>query len=255
MPDSKITVDTIQLWSVDQPLLAVTAYDYPTARHLDECGVEIVHVGDSLGMVALGFEDTTEVTMADMLHATAAAARGTVRALLTADLPYRSYETVEDAVRNSQALMDAGADAVKMEGGASILQQVRAVIAEGIPVQGHLGMLPQRIREEGGYRKKGKTEAEADKIIADACLLESEGVFSIVLEAVTSEVAAKVTETISIPTIGIASGSKTTGQIQVITDILGTTPWFQFPHVKAYVDGSGLIRQAVASLRKDLAED
>ncbi|MEM1158525.1 MAG: 3-methyl-2-oxobutanoate hydroxymethyltransferase [Verrucomicrobiota bacterium] len=255
MPDLKITVDTIQFWPAGQPMLAVTAYDYPTARHLDECGVEIVHVGDSLGMVALGFGDTTEVTMADMLHATVAAARATERALLTADLPYRSYETVEDAVKHSQALIDAGADAVKMEGGASILQQVRAVIETGIPVQGHLGMLPQRIREEGGYRKKGKTKAEADKIMADACLLESEGAFSIVLEAVTSDVAAKVTETISIPTIGIASGSQTTGQIQVITDILGTTPWFQFPHTKSYVDGAGLIGQAVAALRKDLAGD
>lgn len=253
MSDQKLSVEVIRNWPQGQPLLALTAYDYPMARHLDESGVEIVHVGDSLGMVVLGFEDTTEVTMSDMIRATAAVARGAQRALITADLPYRSYETVADAVKNSQALMDAGTDAVKMEGGSSILPQVRAVIAEGIPVQAHLGMLPQRIREEGGYRKKGKKESEADKIIADACLLESEGVFSIVLEAVTDEVAERVTHAVSIPTIGIASGIKTTGQIQVITDVLGLTPWFQFPHVKPEGDGAALIRQAIASLRKGLS--
>lgn len=252
MAESKITVETIRHWPAGKPLLALTAYDHPMARHLDECGVDIVHVGDSIGMVVLGLEDTTKVTMDDMIRATGAVARGVEHALVTADLSYRSYETVEDAVRNAKALMEAGADAVKMEGGASILPQVQAVLAEGIPVQGHLGMLPQRIREEGAYRKKGKTELEADKILADACLLEHEGVFSFVLEAVTDAVAAKVTESLTVPTIGIASGSRTTGQIRVITDILGTTPWFQFPHVRPQVDGAGLIRQAVASLRKSL---
>lgn len=254
MSDSKITVDTIRNWPEGHPLLALTAYDHPMARHLDESGVEIIHVGDSVGMVVLGLEDTTEVTMEDMIRATGAVARGVKRALVTADLSYRSYETPEDAVRNSRALMDAGADAVKMEGGSSILPQVRAVVAEGIPLQAHLGMLPQRIREEGVYRKKGKSEQEADKIIADACLLESEGVFSVVLEAVTAQVAAQVTNAIFIPTIGIASGADTTGQIRVITDVLGNTPWFQFPHVKPQVDGSGLIRQGVASLRKSLVK-
>ncbi len=255
MSESKITVETVKQWPVGKPLLALTAYDYPTARHLDESGVEIIHVGDSLGMVVLGFDDTTEVTMADMIRATGAVARGTKRALVTADLSYQSYESELDAVKHSDALMEAGADAVKLEGGASILKQVRSVIKAGIPVQGHLGMLPQRIREEGGYRKKGKTESEADKIIADACLLESEGVFSIVLEAVTREVAARVTAAVSIPTIGIASGPETTGQIRVITDVLGSTPWLQFPHVKPELDSASLIRKACADLRKRIAEE
>jgi 3-methyl-2-oxobutanoate hydroxymethyltransferase len=253
MIHSKITPDIIKNWPAGKPLLALTAYDYPTARHLDECGVEIIHVGDSLGMVVLGLEDTTGVTMADMVRATEAVARGTKRSLITADLSYQSYETEDDAIANAYALMKAGADAVKMEGGGSILAQVRAVVNEGIPLQAHLGMLPQHIREEGGYRKKGKTEQEADRIVADALLMESEGAFSIILEAVTTEVAQRVTEAVSIPTIGIASGHTTTGQIRVITDILGTTPWYQFPHVIPEINGAEMITDAVSALRKRLS--
>ncbi len=253
MSAERITVEKIRNWPAGTPLLALTAYDHPTARHLDEAGIEIIHVGDSLGMVVLGLEDTTGVTMEDMLRATGAVARGRRRALITSDLPYRSYRTEDEAVTHARLLVDAGADAVKMEGGSSILPQIRAVLAAGIAVQGHLGMLPQRIREEGGYRKKGKSAAEADKIEADARLLESEGVFSVVLEAVTHDLAVRVTRALRIPTIGIASGEATTGQIRVITDVLGMTPWYQFPHVRAEVDGGAWIQRAVSSLRDHLA--
>lgn len=256
MSSASISIEDIRHWNPDPPrcLLAVTAYDYPMARHLDEAGVDIIHVGDSLGMVVFGLEDTTEVTMEDMVRATGSVARARQNALITADLPYGSYENEADAVTNARKLMDAGADAVKLEGGASILQQIRAVLAEGIPVQAHLGMLPQRIREEGTYRKKGKTEAEADKIFSDARLLESEGVFSIVLEAVTQELARRITEGVEISTIGIASGPHTTGQIRVITDIIGTTPWYQFPHVETEADGAAMIRRAVEALKMRVEE-
>lgn len=252
MNPSALTVDHIRNWKEARPLLAVTAYDYTIARHLDEAGVDILHVGDSLGMVVLGLEDTTGVTMEDMLRATTAVARARKRACITADLPFGSYPDASQAVAHSRALFQAGADAVKMEGGASILEQIRAVLAEGIPVQAHLGMLPQRIREEGAYRKKGKTEGEAEKIISDAKLLEKEGVFSIVLEAVTDEVARHVTAGVDIPTIGIASGMATTGQIRVVTDIIGTTPWYQFPHVEIEADGAKLIRDSILSLKRRL---
>lgn len=249
----RLTVEEIRRWNLPRPILAVTAYDYPLARHLDEAGVDIIHVGDSLGMVVFGLEDTTEVTMDDMIRATGSVARARQRACITADLPFGSYPDEATAVANAQALVEAGADAVKLEGGASILHQIRAILAAGISVQAHLGMLPQRIREEGAYRKKGKTEAEADKIFADAQLLESEGVFSIVLEAVTDEVARRVTEGVRIPTIGIASGEGTTGQIRVVTDIIGTTPWYQFPHVQPEANGAVLIQGAIRALQRRIS--
>ncbi|MEM6821961.1 MAG: 3-methyl-2-oxobutanoate hydroxymethyltransferase [Verrucomicrobiota bacterium] len=252
MQEDQLKVTDIARWPESKSLLAVTAYDYPMARHLDEAGVDILHVGDSLGMVVLGLEDTTGVTMADMIRATESVARARKRALITADLPYGSYDSPNDAVKNSQLLMKAGADAVKMEGGSSIIEQIRAVLAVGIPVQGHLGMLPQHIKEEGKYRKKGKKSEEAEAIYKDAHLLESEGVFSIILEAVVTDVAERITQEISVPTIGIASGKRTDGQIHVLTDIIGTTPWFQFPHVKPEMDGARQIREAIQAVRKKM---
>lgn len=253
MPEDRVSCEMVRRWPAERSLLALTAYDYPTARHLDEAGVDILHVGDSLGMVVLGFEDTTYVTMDDMLRATGAVARARKRALITADLPYCSYETPDEAVMHSRALIEAGADAVKMEGGSEILPQIRAVRAAGIEVQGHLGMLPQHVREEGAYRKKGKLETEAAKIEADALLLQDEGVFSIVLECVVATVAERVTRALAIPTLGIASGEGTTGQIRVITDLTGMTPWHDFSHVKPEVNHAAGIRECVASFRRRMA--
>lgn len=257
MLQNRISCRDIRDWQGPGVILAVTAYDYPMARHLDEAGVDILHVGDSLGMVVLGYEDTTEVTMSDMLRHTAAVARARRHALITADLPIRSYETPEAAVKNARALIQAGADAVKMEGGGEILPQIRAVLESGMEVQGHLGMLPQHVREEGGYRKKGRIEAEAARLHEDARALESAGVFSIVLEAVVAGVAESVTQALKIPTIGIASGHKTRGQIHVLHDLLGLTPWFDFPHVRPQVRLAESVCQAVRALRTELgrAED
>lgn len=249
----KVTVDEVRRAKGRRPrLLALTAYDYPMARLLDEAGVDILHVGDSLGMLVLGHEDTTRVTMADMEHHVRAVARGRQRALITADLPIRAYEDPGAAVANSRRLIDAGADAVKLEGGREISPQIRAVIGAGIPVQGHLGMLPQRIREEGGYRRKGKTAPERDHMIQDAQLLAESGCFSVVLECVVHEVAAAVTAACPIPTLGIASGDQCDGEIRVVHDVIGMFPWFVPPFAKPLEHIADRIRDAVGEFRHSL---
>jgi 3-methyl-2-oxobutanoate hydroxymethyltransferase len=244
MPEDRITVERVRGWPEGRRLLALTAYDYPLARHLDEAGIDILHVGDSLGMVVLGMEDTTGVTLDDMVRATAAVARGRQRALVTADLPIGTYQTEGDAVAASRALVAAGAEAVKMEGGGEIIGPIRAVLAAGMAVQGHLGMLPQHVKEEGGYKKKGKTAAEAERLLGDAKLLEEAGVFSIVLEAVVPAVAERVTRALKIPTLGIASGTGTRGQIRVTHDVLGLTPWYDFPFAERELEAAALFGEA-----------
>ncbi|MDR1191349.1 MAG: 3-methyl-2-oxobutanoate hydroxymethyltransferase [Verrucomicrobiales bacterium] len=254
MLENRVTWERIRDWRGPEPLLALTAYDYPTARLLDEAGADILHVGDSLGMTVLGYADTTAVTLGDMAHHTRAVARARRRALVTADLPCRTYESPSAAVDNARVLLDAGADGVKLEGGEEILPQIRAVLAAGIPVLGHLGLLPQHIREEGGvYRKKGRTDAEVTRLLRDAALLQEAGVFAIVLEAVVGEVAAAVTKSLTVPTIGIASGAGMTGQIRVIHDVLGLTPWLAFPHVKPQVNLAAEIKTAVQKLRREIS--
>jgi 3-methyl-2-oxobutanoate hydroxymethyltransferase len=254
----QVTVAGVREWRRQRPgeiPLAVTAYDHPMARLLDGCGIDILHVGDTLGMTVLGLPDTTQVTLADMVHHVKAVARGKRRALATADLPIHTYDTPDDAVRSARALMEAGADAVKMEGGHAIKGQIQAVLAAGIPVQGHLGMLPQHVLEEGGYRKKGKTREEAERLSEEARMLEGLGVFSIVLEAVETGLAGRITDALGIPTFGIASGPGTTGQIRVLQDVLGLTPWFRFPHIIAEVDGAGMVEQAMDALRRRLVRE
>ena len=233
-------------------IAALTAYDYPTAKLLDETGIPLILVGDSLGMVVLGYPDTTHVTMTEMEHHVRAAARAKPRALLAADLPFHSYETAETAVANSRRLVAAGAEAVKAEGGRSILPQVRAIITTGIPFLGHLGMLPQHVREEGGYHIKGQIEEEHHALLADAAALAETGAFAIVLELVTPPVAKEITEQISIPTIGIGSGSDCDGQILVTHDLVGTYPWFTPRHVKPRLNAAELMRRAVEEWRRSL---
>jgi 3-methyl-2-oxobutanoate hydroxymethyltransferase len=207
-------------------ITALTAYDYPTARLLDESGIDVILVGDSLGMVVLGYEDTTEVTLSDMVHHTRAAARGVKRALLVGDLPIHTYEDPAQAVASARALVEAGAQAVKLEGGASHVPQIEAIIAAGIPVMGHIGMLPQSVREEGGYKVKGRTQAEAEALLRDAVAVQKAGVFAVVLEIVAKETARQITNALAIPTIGIGSGSHCDGQILVTHDLIGLFPWF-----------------------------
>ncbi len=241
------------------PVSALTAYDYPTARLLDEAGIDVILVGDSLGMVVLGYPDTTEVTLADMVRHTGAAARGVKEALLVADLSIGTYDTTEIAVASARTLAEAGADAVKLEGGRAQLPQIVAILSEGIPVVGHLGMLPQKVREEGGYKKKGKTPVEADALLEDALALDAAGVCAIVLESVVPSVATAITRATRCPTIGIGAGKETDGQIRVINDLIGTFPWFRPAFAECYYDGAGAIqhaaRQFLASLNPSTPND
>lgn len=251
--NSKITVDSIRAMKVrGEKIAALTAYDYPMAKLLDECGVPMLLVGDSLGMVVLGYPDTTHVTMAEMEHHVRAAARAKPNALLGGDLPYHSYETVETAVADAKRLVAAGAEYVKAEGGREILPQVKAIIAAGIPFCGHLGMLPQHVLEEGGYHIKGKKEEEHQRLLEDAKLLADAGAFAIVLELVTPPVAKEISQKISVPTIGIGSGPDCDGQILVTQDLIGAFPWFTPKFVKPKVNCAGEIKTAVAAWKGSL---
>jgi 3-methyl-2-oxobutanoate hydroxymethyltransferase len=225
-------------------ITALTAYDYPTARLLDESGLDIILVGDSLGMVVLGYEDTTEVSFEEMLHHTRAAARGVKRALLVADLSIGAYDTAETAVANARRLVEAGAQAVKLEGGASHVAQIDAIVRAGIPLMAHIGMLPQSVRVEGGYKVKGRSALEAERLLQDARAVEKAGAFSVVLEIVAPDTARQITEAIAIPTIGIGSGEHCDGQILVTHDLIGLYPWFTPKFVSPEVHVAEEIRRA-----------
>jgi 3-methyl-2-oxobutanoate hydroxymethyltransferase len=224
----------------------LTAYDYPTARLLDESGIDILLVGDSVGMVVLGYPDTTLVTLDEIVHHTRAVARGAQRASIVADLPIATYDTPEQAVVSSRRLIEAGAHAVKLEGGASHVPQIRALVEAGIPVIAHIGMQPQRVRIEGGYRIKGKTPESAEQLLADARAVEEAGSFALLLELVHPETARRITQSIRIPTIGIGAGTDCDGQVLVTHDLIGLFPWFTPKFVKPAVNVSQDIRAAAA---------
>ena len=246
MTGTKVTADAIRAMKGRGERIAVlTAYDFPMTRLLDQARLPLILVGDSLGMVVLGYPDTTHVTMAEMEHHVRAAARAQPRALLVADLPYHSYDTVESAVANAQRLVAAGAEGVKAEGGSEIVEQVRAMIASGIPFLGHLGMLPQHVIEEGGYHVKGKNEPEHQRLLADADALVKAGAFAIVLELVTPRVAKELTQRLPVPTIGIGAGPDCDGQILVTPDLLGMLPWFSLKHVKPKLNAAEQMRAVV----------
>ena len=246
MNSTKITPDTIRaMKGRGEKIAALTAYDYPLARMLDEAGVPLLLVGDSVGMVVLGYPDTTQVTMAEMEHHVRAAARAKTKALLGGDLPYKSYETVTEAVSNARRLVAAGAEYVKAEGGREILPQVKAIIAAGIPFCGHLGMLPQHVLEEGGYKIKGKQEAEQQQLLDDARALAEAGAFAIVLELVTPPVARTISQAIAVPTIGIGSGTECDGFILVTHDLAGMFPWFTPRFVKPLAQCAADVQAAV----------
>ena len=215
-----------EMKKLGEKITALTAYDYPTARLLDESGIDIILVGDSLGMVVLGYEDTTQVTLEEMLHHTRAAARGVKEALVVGDMPIHTFETPDEAVATARKFVEAGAQAVKLEGGVSHVAHIEAITRAGIPYMAHIGMLPQHVREQGGYKVKGKTQSEAEALIADARAVEKAGAFSVVLEIVVPEVTRQITNAISIPTIGIGSGEHCDGQILVTHDLIGLFPWF-----------------------------
>jgi 3-methyl-2-oxobutanoate hydroxymethyltransferase len=246
MNASKITVDEIRaMKGRGERIAALTAYDYPMTKLLDEAGIPFLLVGDSLGMVVLGYPDTTHVTLADIEHHVRAAARAKPRALLGADLPFKSYGTESEAAVNARRLAATGAEFVKLEGGREMLPQIRAILDDGIPVCGHLGMLPQSVLEEGGYHVKGKKDDEHKKLIEDAAALADAGVFAIVLELVTPPVAREISGKVSVPTIGIGSGDGCDGQILVTHDLVGMFPWFRPRFVQPLADCAAQVKLAV----------
>jgi 3-methyl-2-oxobutanoate hydroxymethyltransferase len=232
----------------------LTAYDYSTAALVDGAGIDGILVGDSLGNVMLGYEDTISVTMEDMIHHGAAVARGAKDCLVVIDMPFMSYqESIEEAVHNAGRLMKEGrANAVKLEGGASVAAQIKAITDAGIPVMAHLGLTPQSINAFGGYKVQGKTEAAAKKLLEDAKAVEAAGAFSVVLECVPSALAAMVTKSLSIPTIGIGAGSDCDGQILVYQDLLGMFSDFTPKFVKRYAEIGSAMKEAFKAYIADV---
>jgi 3-methyl-2-oxobutanoate hydroxymethyltransferase len=232
----------------------LTAYDYPTARLVEQAGIPIILVGDSLGMVVLGYDSTVPVTMEDMIHHTKAVVRGTERAIVVADMPFMSYQvTVDEAMRNAGRLIkETGATAVKLEGGQEVAETVRRLTNAGIPVMGHLGLTPQSVNQLGGYRLQGKTPAAAVKLLHDAKALEEAGAFAVVLETIPARVAECVTQRLEIPTIGIGAGPYCDGQVQVLHDFLGIFQDFVPRHAKQFAKVGATIREAVATYVQDV---
>jgi 3-methyl-2-oxobutanoate hydroxymethyltransferase len=248
MSDEK--VKRIRAMKGRERIAALTAYDFAMAKMLDGTGLPLLLVGDSLGMVVLGYPDTTRVTLAEMEHHVRAVARARPKALLAADLPFGACTTPATALESARRLLAAGAEAVKAEGGRNILPQIRAILGDGIAVLGHLGMLPQNAVLEGGYHIKGKTAEERLGLIADALALAEAGAFALVLELVAAPVAAEITRQISIPTIGIGSGPDCDGQILVTTDLLGTSPEYIPKHVKKHWRFAEQMRAAVVEWKE-----
>jgi 3-methyl-2-oxobutanoate hydroxymethyltransferase len=232
----------------------LTAYDYPTALSIDAAGVDAILVGDSLGMVVLGYANTIPVTMEEMLHHCRAVSRGARSALLIGDMPFMSYQAdVNEAVRNAgRFLKESGMDAVKLEGGRERADAVRAIVGAGIPVMGHLGLTPQSVNQLGGFRPQGKTATAAKKLLEDALLLEEAGCFSLVLESVPARLAEHISKTISIPTIGIGAGVGCDGQVLVTHDLLGLFDRFTPKFVKKYADFHGEMQRAFAEYLEEV---
>ncbi len=230
-----------------EKIVMLTAYDYSTAKLVDQVGVPLILVGDSLGMVVLGYESTIPVTMEEMLHHTKAVVRGTEQALVIGDMPFMTYHvSVEGALRNAaRFIQEGGCQAVKLEGGVTVAEKVKRIVECGIPVMGHIGLTPQSINQFGGHRAQGKTPEAAVKILEDAKALEQAGVFSIVLETVPAPLAGLITERVSIPTIGIGAGPQCDGQVQVINDLLGSFTDFVPRHAKQYAKLADIISGAV----------
>ena len=241
-----------------EKIFALTAYDFPTAKILDEAGIDLILVGDSLGMVVLGYENTIPVTMEEMIHHTKAVVRGVKRALVVGDMPYFSFHlTVKETINNaSRFLKEAGAQAIKIEGASQRrLNLIRRLVEAEIPVMGHVGLTPQSIHHLGRFRVQGKTENEAQKIIDEAQKLEKAGVFSVILECIPVELARRITETLSIPTIGIGAGPHCDGQILVFHDFVGYSNGYLPKFVKRYADLYDQLHKAVKDYIKDIQED
>jgi len=246
----KITVPSIKAMKAGgEKITMLTAYDTPFARILDEAGVDILLVGDSVGSVVAGYPNTLPVTIGEMIYHTRAVVKGVARALVVIDMPFMSYQvSVEDAKRNAgRMIKESGAEAVKLEGGAKMKGVIEAIAAIDIPVMGHIGLTPQSVHQMGGYKVQGKAEEQKRKIMADALAVEEAGAFSLVLECIPTELAAEITEKLTIPTIGIGAGLHCDGQVLVIHDVLGLLGNFRPKFVKSYVDLRQVISQAVGN--------
>ncbi len=230
-----------------EKIVMLTAYDYTTAKIVDEVGIPLILVGDSLGMVVLGYESTIPVTIEECLHHTKAVVRGTKKALVVGDMPFMTYHTsVEEALKNAaRFIQEAGAQAIKLEGGVTVAEKVRRIVECGIPVMGHIGLTPQSIHQIGGYKIQGRTPEAAVKMLKDAQALEEAGVFGIVLETVPTPLATLITRKISVPTIGIGAGIGCDGQIQIINDILGSYTDFVPKHTKQYTKLADIMSSAI----------
>jgi 3-methyl-2-oxobutanoate hydroxymethyltransferase len=257
MGESRPKITTTTLWdkkAKHEAITVLTAYDYASARLVDEAGIDVILVGDSLAQVVLGYDNTLPVTMEEMLHHTRAARRGTKRALLVADMPYASYHLeAEEALRNATRFVkEAGAEAVKIEGGLKRAALIERLLDAEIPVMGHIGLTPQSLHTMGGYKVQGKTTAAIEKLVRDARALDEAGVFSIVLEGIPREVAAMITEEVQAPTIGIGAGPDCDGQVLVFHDLIGLsfTPAAKF--VRKYADAGALISEAIKSYKSDV---
>ena len=245
-------LDIAKLYADGVRIATITAYDYPTAALVDEAGIPLILVGDSLAQVMLGYDTTVRVSMEEMLHHTKAVVRGTRRALIVADLPFLSYSTTEDAIANAGRFMrEAGTQAVKLEGGVRSARSIEALVRAGIPVMGHIGLTPQAINTIGKVRVQGKSREQARQLLNDALAVQEAGAFAVVLELVPGQLAAAITERLRIPTIGIGAGAGCSGQIQVITDTLGLGDWTP-RHARPYADLHGTILDAVSRYRADV---
>jgi 3-methyl-2-oxobutanoate hydroxymethyltransferase len=255
MECKKITpVDVQAMKNEGKKISMLTAYDYPMALLEDRAGIDIILVGDSLGMTVLGYENTIPVTMDEMIHHTKAVTRGAKYPLVIGDMPFMSYNTSErEAILNAgRFIKEGGADAVKLEGGASVKDVVRAIVRAGIPVMGHIGLTPQTISMLGGFKVQGKDAQAAQRIIDDALLLEDAGAFSVLLEAIPAPIAKRITERLKVPTIGIGAGVHCGGQVLVVHDMLGLFDRFTPRFVKRYVNLSELMLKAFASYKEEV---
>jgi 3-methyl-2-oxobutanoate hydroxymethyltransferase len=251
----RVTITQIkEMKQKGEKIVMLTAYDYSTAKIVDEVGVPLILVGDSLGMVVLGYESTIPVTMEEMLHHTKAVVRGTKRSLIVGDMPFMTYHlSVEQALQNAaRFIQEAGAQAIKLEGGVTVAEKVRRMVQCGMPVMGHIGLTPQSIHQFGGHKVQGKSPEGAKKLLDDAIALDEAGAFAIVLETVPTPLATLITEKVSVPTIGIGAGIGCDGQVQVINDILGSFADFVPKHAKQYAKLTDIIRKAVTDYHNEV---
>jgi 3-methyl-2-oxobutanoate hydroxymethyltransferase len=255
-PVRRLTIADIgRMYAEGRRIPMLTAYDYPTARLLDEAGIPMLLVGDSLAQVVLGYESTVRVTLAEMLHHTKAVVRGTARALVVADMPFLSYNvSIEESLANAGVfLREGGVQAVKVEGGERSARTIEALVRYGIATMGHIGLTPQAIHQLGGHKVQGKTRESARRLLRDALAVQEAGAFAVVLELVPEQLAAAITERLRIPTIGIGAGAGCSGQVQVITDLIGLSVDFTPRHARRYADLGAQILAAARAFQDDVA--